>query len=62
LIQILRINAPGAAALEQVASKVPGVNRLWQASERAKAASVGAEAAFEAGKRVILEGPRFTAR
>jgi hypothetical protein len=31
LIQILAINRPAAAALEQTAAKVPAVNRLWRA-------------------------------
>jgi len=62
LIQILRINARGAAALEQVAAKVPAVNRLWQAPDKPKAVSGNADTAFGRGKSVILEGWRFTAR
>jgi hypothetical protein len=46
LIQILCINAPAAAAAADVAANVPGVNRLWQASEREKAASGNADTAF----------------
>jgi len=46
LIQILCINAPGAVAAAEVTAKVPGVNRLWQASQREKAASDHADAAF----------------
>jgi hypothetical protein len=46
LIQILCINAPRAAAPADVAAKVPGVNRLWLISQREKAASDRADAAF----------------
>jgi hypothetical protein len=62
LIQILGINPRCAVALEQVAGNAPAVNRLWQASKRAKAASVCAEAAFAMRNPVILGGLRFTAR
>jgi hypothetical protein len=46
LIQILRINAPNAALAADVAAKVPGVNRLWQASKCEKAASGNADTAL----------------
>jgi hypothetical protein len=46
LIQILCINASAAAAAADVAANVPGVNRLWQASERETAASGNADTAF----------------
>jgi hypothetical protein len=45
LIQILCINLPNAAAAADVAAKVPGVNRVWQVSERVKAASGNADTA-----------------
>jgi hypothetical protein len=46
LMQILCINAPNAAVAADVAAKVPGVNRLWQASKCEKAASGNADTAF----------------
>jgi hypothetical protein len=46
LIQILCINAPSAAAPEQVAAKAAGVNRLWRTQDGAKAASGNADTAF----------------
>jgi hypothetical protein len=46
LIQSLCINALGAAVTADVAAKASGVNRLWQASQREKAASDRADAAF----------------
>jgi hypothetical protein len=46
LIQILRINAPRAAALEQVAAKVPGVNHLFEDTRRGKGGIRTADAAF----------------
>ncbi|MGH6642705.1 MAG: hypothetical protein ACRED3_08400 [Bradyrhizobium sp.] len=62
LIQILGINAPHAAAVADVAAKVPGVNRLWQASECEKAASGNADTAFWGQEIGVLAGLRFTAR
>jgi hypothetical protein len=62
LIQILCINAPTAAALEQVAAKIPGVNRLRRASNTAKAASELRTPPFKPWKSAILGGWRFTAR
>ncbi|MBR1154255.1 hypothetical protein [Bradyrhizobium sp. JYMT SZCCT0428] len=46
LIQILRINAPGAAAAAVVVAKAAGVNLIWRASERTKAVSGNADTAF----------------
>jgi hypothetical protein len=62
LIQILCINAPGAAVTADVAAKASGVNRLWQASKREKAASDRADTAFEVEKSGVFGVRRFTAR
>jgi hypothetical protein len=62
LIQILSINAPYAAAAAYPGAKARGVNRLWQALKREKAASDRADAAFEVEKSGILGAWRFTAR
>jgi hypothetical protein len=45
LIQILRVNAPGAAAAAFVIAKAAGVNLPWQAPERTKAVSGNADTA-----------------
>jgi hypothetical protein len=62
LIQILRINPPRVAAAADVAAKVPGVNRLWQASECEKAASGMPVPPFGVDISGVLAGRRFTAR
>jgi hypothetical protein len=54
LIQILCINAPGAAAVADPGAKAAGINRILRAPDRAKAASGRAEAAFGKAKTADL--------
>jgi hypothetical protein len=62
LIQILCINARGAAAAADQRAKARRVNRVLQAADTAKAASVVQMPPSEVGKTGILGGWRFTAR
>jgi hypothetical protein len=61
LIQILCINAPGVAAVADSGGKAAGINRIWWASDRAKAASILA-AVPSGGPKWLMWGVwRFTA-
>jgi hypothetical protein len=62
LIQILRINARGAAPAADRRAKARRVNRVLQALRHGKGGIRGTDAAFEVGKTGILGGWRFTAR
>jgi hypothetical protein len=62
LIQILSINARHAAPAPDRCAKARRVNRVLQAQDAAKAASVVRMPPFEVGKTGILCGGRFTAR
>jgi hypothetical protein len=62
LIQILSINAPDAAPAPDQRAKARRVNRVLQAPDAAKAASVVRMPPVEVGKTGILGGWRFTAR
>jgi len=62
LIQILHINARDAAPTADNRAKTRRVNRVLQARDAAKAASVVRIPPLEAGKAGILGGWRFTAR
>jgi hypothetical protein len=62
LIQILYINARGAAPAADKRTKAHRVNRVLHASDTAKAASVVRIPPFEAEKSGIFGGWRFTAR
>jgi hypothetical protein len=59
LIQILCINAPGAAAVADRGGKAAGINRIWRAPDRGKAASIRAEAAFRGHKTADLGRPEL---
>ncbi|MEH2533186.1 hypothetical protein V1277_000429 [Bradyrhizobium sp. AZCC 1588] len=61
-IQILRINACGAAIEGDAQANAPRINRLWPLPDSEKAASGNAETAFGAEKSGIFGGWRFTAR
>jgi len=62
LIQILSINARDAAPAQDRCAKARRVNRVLQAPDAAKAASVVRMPPLEVGKAGILGGWRFTAR
>jgi hypothetical protein len=62
LIQILCINARGAVPAADRRAKARRVNRVLQAPDTAKAASVVRMPPIEVGKTGILGGWRFTAR
>jgi hypothetical protein len=62
LIQILCINARGIVVSAYLGAKPPGVNRLRQALDGAKAASGGAMAPFGGLKLRIWGVWRFTVR
>jgi hypothetical protein len=62
LIQILSINARDAAPAPHRRAKGRRVNRVLQATDTAKAASVVRMPPVEVGKTGILGGRRFTAR
>jgi hypothetical protein len=62
LIQILCINARSVAALEQVAAKIPGVNRLCRAQTAQRRYPATRIPPFEVGQSGVLGGRRFTAR
>jgi hypothetical protein len=62
LIQILSINACGTGTAGVGEGKGDGINRLWPAPNREKAASDCADTAFEAEKSGFFDGLRFTAR
>jgi hypothetical protein len=62
LIQILYINAHGTAPAADKRAKARRVNRVLQAPDAAKAASVVRMPPVEVGKTGILGGWRFTAR
>jgi len=62
LIQILSINARDAAPAPDPRAKARRVNRVLQAPDATKAASVVRMPPVEVGKTGILAGWRFTAR
>jgi hypothetical protein len=62
LIQILSINARDAAPARDRRAKARRVNRVLQAPDTAKAASVVRMPPVEVGKTGISSGWRFTAR
>jgi hypothetical protein len=62
LIQILDINAHAAAPKADQRANARRVNRVLQAPDAAKAASVVRIPPLEAGKAGIFDGGRFTAR
>jgi hypothetical protein len=62
LIQILYINARAASPAADQRAKARRVNRVLQAPDTAKAASVVRIPPLEAGKAGIFDGWRFTAR
>jgi hypothetical protein len=62
LIQILGINARNAAPAADQRMKARRVNRVLQAPDAGKAASVARKPPFEAEKSGIFVGWRFTAR
>jgi hypothetical protein len=62
LIQILCINARGASSTVNQRAGAGRVNRVSQAPDAAKAASVDRIPPHEVGKAGIFGGRRFTAR
>jgi hypothetical protein len=61
LIQILCINAPGAAAVAEPSEKAAGINRISRHWYRAKAAAGRAAAGCGGLKWLIWRGWGFTA-
>jgi hypothetical protein len=62
LIQILDVNARGASPVGDKRADARRVNRVLQARDTVKAASVDRIPPLEAEKAGILDGWRFTAR